>query len=353
MPYQDELKLQLDEKTTAVVHTLPDFCKKYFNSLKASGMSPRTRLQYAYDMKRFFDYLAGLSCFEHADLHLSTASDVLDPLTIEDIQEYFETLETYETVNAFGETETKLSSPAARARKVSSLRSFFKYYFRIGEIKNNLSDLMDVPKIPDKAIAVMTKDSVERILAAVAAPEGLSPGEKKRHNKIQARDYAILMTFFGTGLRVSELVGTDVKDVDFIENSIRVVRKGGDEDLVYFGPEVRDALEDYLVSARATLLAGEAEPALFLSMQHRRMNVRSVELMIKGYAEKAGLNRKVTPHTLRRTFGTNLYEETGDIYLVADALHHASVETTKRHYARMSKDHKKIAAEKSSTLFEK
>ncbi|MDO5441931.1 MAG: tyrosine-type recombinase/integrase, partial [Bacillota bacterium] len=126
------------------------------------------------------------------------------------------------------------------------------------------------------------------------------------------------------------------------------------QDEVYFGEEVEEALTKYLEDGRDTLLGpNNTDSAFFLSMQHKRLSVRNVEMLIKGYAQKAGLNTKVTPHALRRTFGTNLYEETGDIYLVADALHHASVETTKRHYAKMSKDHKRIAATKSSTLFEK
>lgn len=212
---------------------------------------------------------------------------------------------------------------------------------------------MEVPKIPEKNIAVMNREHVGRILSAVSSEEGLSEKEKQTHKKLILRDYAVMMLFFGTGIRVSELVGIDCDDIDFTENSVKVLRKGGDEDLVYFGEEVRSALMDYAENCRGELLSGKDEEAFFISLHRRRMNVRSVEIMIKGYAQKAGLNINVTPHTLRRTFGTNLYEETGDIYLVADALHHASVETTKRHYAKMSTDHKKIAAEKSSTLFRK
>ena len=213
---------------------------------------------------------------------------------------------------------------------------------------------MDVPKIPDKNIAVMDKEQVARILAAVKDTEGMSEGELKRHSKIITRDFAIMMLFFGTGIRVSELVGINVSDIDFYNASLLVTRKGGDEDEVYFGDEVEAALSEYLENGRDALLsANVSEQAFFLSMQHKRISVRNVETMIKGYAAKAGLNMKVTPHALRRTFGTNLYEETADIYLVADALHHSSVETTKKHYAKMSKDHKRIAASKSSTLFEK
>ena len=354
MKYQDELYIKLDIQAKEIIDTLPGFAAKFFNHIKNLGQSPRTRLQYAYDMQRFFKFLENSAGFRNVDLKTKTASEVMDKLTVEDIQEYVHTLEYYTAVDKEGKEETRLASPSIKARRISSLRSFYKYYFKIGEIKNNLADLMDIPKIPDKNIAVMDKEQVARILEAVKDTEGMSEGELKRHGKIITRDFAIMMLFFGTGIRVSELVGINVSDIDFYNASLLVTRKGGDEDEVYFGEEVEAALSEYLENGRDALLSGNAsEQAFFLSMQHKRISVRNVETMIKGYAAKAGLNMKVTPHALRRTFGTNLYEETSDIYLVADALHHSSVETTKKHYAKMSKDHKRIAASKSSTLFEK
>ena len=161
------------------------------------------------------------------------------------------------------------------------------------------------------------------------------------------------MLFLGTGLRVSELVGIDFDDIDFYNASILVTRKGGDEDEVFFGQEVQDALSEYFEEGRPALLVPEIEEkAFFISMQHKRLTVRSVQKMIEGYAKKAGLNSNVSPHAMRRSFATNLYDETSDIYLVADALHHASVETTRKHYARMNDEHKRIAAKKSSSMFE-
>ena len=351
--YQNDLQLSIDKKVNELVKQLPDFAGKFFRDLKSKGMSERTRLEYAYDMKRFFDFISNQSGFKNVSLNGLKAADVLDVLTYDDIQEYLDTLNTHTVIDRYGNQKEVLSSPSSRARKISSLRSFYRFYFRTGEIKNNLSDLMDLPKIPDKNIVTMDRSQVQRILAAVNDTAGMSEGEILRHSKIIKRDYAIMMLFFGTGIRVSELVGIDLSDIDFYNASLLITRKGGDEDEVYFGSEVQQALEDYVSAEREILLAGKEDPALFISMQHRRMTVRSVQLMIKGYAEKAGLNMKVTPHALRRTFGTNLYEQTSDIYLVADDLHHSSVETTRKHYASMSKDHKRIAAQKSSSLFDK
>lgn len=351
--YQNDLQLLLDKKVKIIVNELPDFMSKFFKDLRTKGMSERTRLEYAYDMKRFFDFVSKQAGFKDINLKACKASDVLDVLTYDDIQEYLETLNTHFKVDKNGNYKEVLSSPSSKARKISSLRSLYKYYFRIGEINHNFSDLMDLPKIPDNNIVVMDKSQVSRILEAVSDTTNMSNGEIIRHNKIIKRDYAIMMLFFGTGIRVSELVGVDLEDIDFYNASLLITRKGGDQDEVFFSSIVEDAIRDYVESDRDNLLNGADSPALFISMQHKRMTVRSVQLMIKGYANKAGLNMKVTPHALRRTFGTNLYEETNDIYLVADALHHSSVETTRKHYANMSKEHKRIAAEKSSSLFEK
>ena len=269
-------------------------------------MSERTRLEYAYDMKRFFDLISNQSGFKNVSLNGLKASEILDVLTYDDIQEYLDTLNTHTVTDRYGKHKEVLSSPSSKARKISSLRSFYKFYFRKGEIKNNMADLMDLPKIPDNNIIVMDKAQVQRILEAVSDTSGMSNGEIIRHNKIVKRDFAIMMLFFGTGIRVSELVGIDLSDLDFYNASLFITRKGGDEDEVFFGNEVQEALEDYVSSDRDILLAGKDDPALFISMQHKRMTVRSVQLMIKGYAQKTGLNLKITPHALRRTFASQV-----------------------------------------------
>ena len=351
MNYKDEMTIRISNDTEKIVSTLPDFARKYFDYIENLELSPLTRKQYAYDMKMFFTYLENSAGFKDVDMNILTTADVLDNLTLDDINEYLKSMRTYTVTDKNGNQVEKLYSPAIRARRMSTLRSFYKHYYEIGEINNNLSTLIPVPKIPEKVINVLERDQVTRILDAVFDTEGMSEGEIKKNEKVRVRDYAILMLFFGTGIRVSELVGINAEDVDFYNCSIKVTRKGRDEDTVFFGSEVEDALTEYMERARPRLSGGEDIDALFLSNRKKRMEVRTVEIMIKNYAKKAGLNVKVTPHTLRRTYGTNLYEETGDIYLVADALAHSSVNTTVKHYAKMSEDHKRIAAMQSSSLF--
>lgn len=155
---------------------------------------------------------------------------------------------------------------------------------------------------------------------------------------------AILTLLLGTGIRVSECVGLDINDVDFKNGGIKIRRKGGYEAIVYFGEEVEDALLDYLEERNRIVPCEGHEDALFLSIQNKRMGVRSIEKLVKKYASKVTSLKKITPHKLRSTYGTNLYQETGDIYLVADVLGHKDVNTTKKHYAAIDSDYRRKAA---------
>lgn len=148
----------------------------------------------------------------------------------------------------------------------------------------------------------------------------------------------------GTGIRVSECVGLDINDVDFENNGIKILRKGGNEVIIYFGDEVREALQDYLEERKNVIAIDGHNNALFLSMQKKRMSVKSVENLVKKYSRLVTKLKKITPHKLRSTYGTTLYQETGDIYLVADVLGHKDVNTTKKHYAAIEDSRRRGAA---------
>lgn len=164
------------------------------------------------------------------------------------------------------------------------------------------------------------------------------------YRKNRERDIALLTLLLGTGIRVSECVGLDIQDLDFRNNCIRVVRKGGNEAMVYFGDEVRKALEGYLpVREGITPIPGH-ENALFYSVQRRRLTVRALENLVEKYASAVTTTKHITPHKLRSTYGTALYQETGDIYLVADVLGHKDVNTTRKHYAAMNEENRRKAA---------
>lgn len=184
------------------------------------------------------------------------------------------------------------------------------------------------------------------LLDEVEQGDKLTDKQKSYHTKTKTRDLALLTLLLGTGIRVSECVGLNISDVDFKNGGIRIYRKGGKEVTVYFGTEVEDALLDYLEERDRIIPEQGHEDALFLSLQRRRMAVRSVENLVKKYARTVAPLKPITPHKLRSTYGTNLYRETGDIYLVADVLGHSDVNTTKRHYAALEDERRRSARNK-------
>ncbi|MDO4371960.1 MAG: tyrosine-type recombinase/integrase, partial [Clostridia bacterium] len=234
-----------------------------------------------------------------------------------------------------------------KMRKLASLRSFYKYMFKNGLIESDVTQLIDMPKRHEKPILRMEIDEVARMLDYVESGETMNERQKKYNAHTRARDLAILTLFLDTGIRVSELVGINIGDIDFSINGFMVTRKGGNQAILYFSDEVEKVLKDYLaIRQEITAVSGD-EDALFLSLQNKRISVRAVQVMVKKYATKAApLKKRLSPHKLRSTFGTNLYHETGDIYLVADVLGHSDVNTTRRHYAAMSDDRRRMAAQK-------
>jgi site-specific recombinase XerD len=232
-----------------------------------------------------------------------------------------------------------------KMRKLSTLRSFYKYMFKTGFIDRNVSELVDMPKRHQKPILRLEIDEVARLLDIVESGDALSERQKKFHEKTKNRDVAMLTLFLGTGIRVSECVGLNIEDLDFEVNGFTITRKGGNQVILYFPDEVAEVLAGYVQYRKTVQALPGHESALFLSLQNRRITVRAVENLVKKYALLAApLKKKISPHKLRSTFGTNLYHETGDIYLVADVLGHSDVNTTRRHYAAMSDDRRRQAA---------
>jgi site-specific recombinase XerD len=244
-----------------------------------------------------------------------------------------------------------MNEERGKARKLASLRSFYNYFFQNEMIETNPAVLVKLPKLHEKEIIRLDPDEVAILLDNAETGEKLTKKQLQYHQKNKLRDVALLTLMLGTGIRVSECVGIDIRDIDFNNNGIKIRRKGGYEAVVYFGEEVETALLDYL-EQRSTIIPVEGhEEALFLSMQNKRITVRAVENLVKKYSSTVTNLKKITPHKLRSTYGTSLYRETGDIYLVADVLGHKDVNTTRKHYAALEEDRRKAAA-KAVTLRE-
>lgn len=169
--------------------------------------------------------------------------------------------------------------------------------------------------------------------------QSFSQSQQKRLEKSRLRDLAIATLLLGTGIRVSECVGLNIDDIDFDSCYITVMRKGGKIAYIAMGDEVIIALKNYMKQRlKLTVSDMQSENAMFLSSRGRRICVQSVENMIEKYSKAIGTKEHITPHKLRKTYGTELYNQTGDIYLVARALGHNNINTTKDHYVDGNND---------------
>ena len=330
--YFDKLEKENTIKLRAMINSLPYFCKDFFRGIEPRTTS-KTRISYAYDLSVFFEFLKKNNPkFKNNSFKLSD----LENLKVLDIEEYMEYLKYYTT----NDSKERINNNIGIKRKISSLKSFFNYFYKNEMIDKNPVSLVTLPKLSTKEIVRLEADEVANLIDTVS-------DNKLTHslNKNIKRDLAIITLMLGTGIRVSECVGINLSDIDLDTTAIKIKRKGGKEAIIYFSDEVLKYLNDYIVE-RKGIKSPIDENALFLSTQKKRINVRTVEKLVKKYSNYITPLKKISPHKLRSTFGTNLYKETDDIYLVAEVLGHNDVNTTKKHYAAIEDGRKRKARNK-------
>ncbi len=338
--YHDQKNKDNAIQLRKILSELPRFCGDFFRGIEPTTSS-LTRIAYAYDIRVFFEFLLDTNpSLKGSDIR-DWKVEILDQVKAVDLEEYLEYLTYYKKDGV-----EHLNRENGKKRKLISLRSFYNYYFKKERIVTNPTVLVDIPKLHQKEIIRLDPDEVARMLDEVENGENMTKTQQIYHRKTKTRDLALITLLLGTGIRVSECVGLDLKDVDFHNDGIKIRRKGGYESVIYFGEEVRDALEDYIREREHIIPSTGSEDALFLSMQKRRISVKAVENMVKKYAGLITRLKNITPHKLRSTYGTSLYRETGDIYLVADVLGHKDVNTTKKHYAAIEDSRRRSAADK-------
>lgn len=336
--YFEQQKKEKTKVLNTLLKKLPHFSVEYFNYIDQST-SINTQVAYAHNIILFFEFLiANNPAYKHYET-MDFKLDDLNQLTPADIEEYKRYLKVYEH-NGHEWT----NSEKGISRKMSALRSYYGFLQRREFIQNNPTLYVDMPKLYDKEIVRLDPDEVAMLLDYIEDGGEMTKQQEMYHTKTKVRDLAIFTLFLGTGIRISELVGLDIGDVDFRNNCIKVTRKGGNEMFVYFGPEVQEALEDYIVSVRSHITPIEGhENALFYSTQRKRLGVRAIQNLVNKYTSHI-TTKHITPHKFRSTYGTTLYKETGDIYLVADVLGHKDVNTTRKHYAAQDDEHRRKAA---------
>jgi len=298
---------------------------KYLRDVR--NASPHTLRNYQADLEQFADYAAPPGA-------KATALEKIDHRII---REYL------------GKLHNERLAKATVARKLAALRSFFKFCVREGRLKQNPARLVATPKLPKRVPSVLTAEEINSFLDSLVRqeekrPAALPPGERNLHKRPGAeedesrllvrRDRAILELLYASGLRVSELTGLDLGDMDRKELLLRVRGKGRKERIVPFGGKADAALDEYwpvrLEILRRARIAADA-PAVFLNYAGRRLTQRSVGRIVKKYVRLANINWDLHPHSLRHAFATHLLADGADLRAIQELLGHSSLSTTQKY----------------------
>lgn len=207
------------------------------------------------------------------------------------------------------------------ARKLSALRSFFKYYVKKGELEQNPAKIIKSPKVPKRLPKFLNVDEINSMLAVELSG-----------TKYGKRDHAILELLYSSGLRVSELVGLNMDQVDMNESLVRIHGKGDKERLVPIGSQAMTALADYLSERENVILVKDVDvTAVFLNKNGTRLTVRSVQRLVSRVTGESGLNKSATPHTIRHSFATHMLGAGADLRSIQELLGHKSLSTTQKY----------------------
>lgn len=354
--YFEELKIDNAIKLRENISKLPSFTSEFFLSISTTT-SILTRIGYAYDLKLFFEYLIKEEpAFYMEDIKIFTFED-FKKITATHIKEFIEYLTYYTKTTELNNKLQVTNDLMGKSRKLSAIRSIFWYFTQNEKIEHNPALLVKTPKIHEKNIVFLDVNEVANLLDEIDSGDNLTEKQKYYHAKTRKRDIALVMTLLGTGMRISECIGLDIDKIDFDNNALSIIRKGGKESYVYFNDEVREVLLIYIEERQADYFAKNQKAdksndvlmkefrtqPLFVSLQDKRIGAKTVQNLVKKYSQIAVPFKKISPHKLRSTYGTTLYNETRDIYLVADALGHADVNTTRKHYANMSDAQRRVA----------
>ncbi len=218
------------------------------------------------------------------------------------------------------ELHQQKKSKSSAARKLSAIRSFFQFCLKKGWLEDNPARAVATPKIDKHVPGFLSEDEMEKFLEL-----------PKEDDVLAIRDKAILELFYGTGIRLSELVGINLEDISLAEKMLRVRGKGKKERLVPFGRKAAESLTLYMRSRMTILKKRLEEKALFLNYQGTRMTARSVERMMVKYIRRTAIRRKISPHSLRHSFASHLLSRGADLRVIQELLGHESLATTQKY----------------------
>lgn len=311
-----EKEMQIDNIIRRRLSNMPNIATEYYYSLLGAGKSYRTAQTYIDALYKFINFTYPNHCSEYFYQNVTSSN----------INRFIASLRT-KVVKG----QVKRTSDSLRTSTWSALNSFFQFLVP-DYIDNNPVASTTRPKMKDNPqVSYLDNEEIAQMLKTA---------EEKATGKLKNRDLCILKLGFATGLRRSAIVQIDIADLDFDNNQIRVTEKGDKDVYIHIGENLKNQILLWL-NDRAKYFRGLDTDALFISQERKRLSERSLMDVMNRYA--GDLNKKVTPHTMRHSCATNLYEKTGDIYLCAKQLNHANVTTTQR-YAELSRQRQIEAA---------
>lgn len=338
--YQKKRNTSTSEKISKTIQDLPDYMMRFVTHMTTvKNASILTVYEYVRDISIIFQIIMEINPVIKSKKDITV--DVLDHLNTDDFEDIMMKLQ-----NGYEKNEKIfMDDNVSRARKLASIRALYKYLLGKNLITNNPAAAFPSPKITLQPITYLSDDEIVLLLDVINTGSGLTQRQQVFSDKYRTRDMAMVYLMLSTGMRISECVGIDINDIDWEENSVYIERKGRKFQNVYFDEKCAELLNAYM-DEREDMDLNEPTTALFISRNGTRITPRSVQRMVKKYASIAVKNKHITPHKLRSTFSTGLYETTGDIYLVKNALNHKSINTTAR-YANVSDEKRREAAKKA------
>lgn len=323
MNYKEETQEKYQIKLNGLLEQMPGFCQTYFIG-RESRLSKSSSYLYAHRIYQFLFYLhSNNNYFNKKDI-TDFSLDDMALLRSEDIEEFLHWLRYHEI-----DGKVYRNSQITLENYMSAISEMYSYYIKRNHLSYNPVDAIDRAKAKKKKIIRLESDEKERFLNSVEYGTGLSIYQQRFHKQSKTRDLAILSLFLDTGMRVSELVGINISDINFEKHAISIIRKGGNQQYVYFSDHVELLLLDYL-DDRHLYYPTDDNDALFISRNGCRISERSIQRLVKKYVTTALPDKtdKITPHKLRSTFATDMLRATGDIKLVSEQLGHSNLNTT-------------------------
>ena len=328
------------EKCIQVEHSLPKFMKDYFIYLKGS-VSVTTRLAYLEDIQFFCNYLLETKEVTIADEIKDITLDEFNKIKARDVNLFLGDYCTRYYKQTDKSTLIYENNNRALARKKSSLSTLFKFLYRNSQLENNITDGFNPIKLPKPqpdAIKRLEIDEVAKMLEAVETGYGLTDKEKVYWKKTKLRDKAILALFVTYGLRLNELRELNISSFNFSRGEFKIYRKRGKEVLMPINKTCELVIKDYILNERpkSEILNEDVEDALFLSLQNKRMDPKSIRQLVKKYTSismETSRDNGYSPHKLRATAATSLIQNGFSIYDVQNLLDHDNVTTTQLYAA--------------------